>query len=91
MHFHIVENTPGYLPESDPIMTRTRAEAHRALVERARTYREDQADLPRRERRTGVGSARSGGYAFQRPGDPYDLGYVIELVACADGCVLEEN
>lgn len=67
----VVENTPGYLPDSEPAGFPNRKDANRYAAELARTLREDGYVV--------YGSAQSGYYAAEMPGDAYDLGRVIEV------------
>jgi hypothetical protein len=80
-HYHVVENTPGYLPESDEPMTFTsRRAAERYAAELA-------AELRELGYRTS-GSARSGCISAERDSD--DLGRVVEIIDCDDAdCEVE--
>lgn len=74
MHYHVVENTPGYLPDSDPSTHTSRLNAERDAAELARQLREDGYHTR--------GSARSGQIYAER--DARDLGRVIEVIPCAE-------
>lgn len=81
-HYHVVENTPGYLPEDEnPLVTTNRraAEAYAAIL--GRELREQGYH------RTG-GSAREGLMYFELNAD--DLGRVIEIMPCTEAdCIVE--
>ena len=68
----VVENTPGYMPESDP--------AEFASVADARAYARDLAETARDEGYRVTGSASSGRYDIADPGTTHDLGRVIEII-----------
>lgn len=70
-HYHVIENTPGYLPDSEPACFRTKASAE--------AYARELAEELRGEGYHVSGSAKGGGYYAERSRD--DLGRVIEIVA----------
>jgi hypothetical protein len=74
-HYHVGHNMPGYSADEVYAVT-TKKEAISAVADEARRYRESELDIPRRDRRTGSGSAASGRIYFSRPGDSFDLGYI---------------
>ena len=78
-HYHVIENTPGYLPDSDPYITTRRADAERVASSLARELREDGYKT--------WGSARSWSIHAER--DSSDLGRVIEIVECTDDLCAE--
>jgi hypothetical protein len=88
-HYHVGSNTPGYLPEGDVYQVSTKREAMAALADEARSYRAEQWDLPRYDRRTASGSAKDGYIHFSRPGDAYDLGLSFWWNECQDDCTEE--
>jgi hypothetical protein len=80
-HWHVIENTPGYLPESEPFVTEDRQEAE--------SYARDLAEELREEygRRNVRGNARDGYYASRGAND---LGRVIEVTECFEaGCLAD--
>ncbi len=85
-HYHVGSNVPGYLPEGDVYMVASKREARAAVASDVRRYRDEEADLPRAQRRTGHGSARDGYVKFERPGDAYDLGLIFWWQRCQDDC-----
>ena len=78
-HYHVVENTPGYLPESDPYTTTSRRDAERYAAQLAAELREEGYR---------VRGAR-GDYYAERDAD--DLGRVVEVMPCLDDCAAEEE
>lgn len=76
MKWHVVENTPGYLPDSEPMCFKSRRAAKSAAAGLARELREDGY-------RT-YGSAKIG--IIQAERDEHDLGRVIEILECEDAC-----
>jgi hypothetical protein len=83
-HYHVVENVPGYLPESDPDLCRTKREAETCARERARRYREDWDGNYR------VRGNSSDGYTVFDLDKSHDLGVVIEINACTDDLCAED-
>ena len=76
VHWHVVENTPGYLPESEPYVT--------ASVESARACAQDLADGYRQDPDGDylvVGNRRDG-YVISDRERTHDLGRVIEIIEC---------
>jgi hypothetical protein len=71
-HFHVVENSPGYLPESDPLITRSK----RAARAYAKTLAEDLREAGYR-----VTGNQEDGYSAER--SPADH-RVVEIVECHD-------
>lgn len=71
-HYHVVENTPGYMPESEPACFKSRRAAEQYAADLARQLRDDGYKVS--------GNARDGYWAHRDPDDPYDLGRVIEIV-----------
>lgn len=80
-HYHVVVNTPGYLPESDPITVRTRREAEAAAVWEARDLREIGYQVH--------GSARANTLTAEL--SPTDLGYVIDIIGPCTDTACEER
>lgn len=70
----VVENTPGYMPESIPAAFTNRQDADRYAAELARELRDEGYSVS--------GSARDGGYSAERNAD--DLGRVIEISRAAE-------
>jgi hypothetical protein len=76
-HWHVIENTPGYMPDSDPGTFSARRDAVRDATALARELRED---------------GYHGRTTFDRDGygylerDARDLGRVITIEQCAEGC-----
>lgn len=80
-HWHVIENTPGYLPDSDP--------ATFASLEDAMNYA---ADLAEELKEDGyqVDDEGDGNYYAER--DARDLGRVIETMECDESeCLNEEE
>ena len=76
-HYHVVENTPGYLPDSDepsPVFTR-RDEAGRYAYELAQELRDSGYVV--------CGNQRDG-YRGEDRSKMYDLGRVIEIIPCTE-------
>ena len=74
-HYHVIENTPGYLPESEPYVCRKAGDARAYLADLAYSLRED--GYKRQS-----GSLRAGYLEFAQGSD--DLGRVIEMIPCDD-------
>jgi hypothetical protein len=68
-HYHVVENTPGYLPESEPACFRTKGEAE--------NYAQSLADELRDQGYRVSGNKHNGYYAER---DRNDLGRVGEIL-----------
>lgn len=85
-HYHVGANTPGYLPEGDVYTVSTKKEAQKALAQSVREYREQQYDLPLRQRRTARGQALEGYVHMQNANDPFDLGIAFWWNECTDDC-----
>lgn len=84
LHYHVGANTPGYLSDNETYTISTKRDAIAALADDVRRYRDQEYDLPRRNRRTGHGSAKSGYVHFERPGDVYDLGLSFWWARCSE-------
>lgn len=69
-HYHVVENTPGYMPDTEPSTWRTEKEAEAEAASLAKELQEQGY----RVRRT------QNGYYAERDDD--DLGRVIEILYC---------
>jgi hypothetical protein len=80
-HWHVIENTPGYLPDSDPATFSSFEEATSYAAELAEQLRDDDYQ---------VDDEGDGNYYAER--DARDLGRVIETTEC-DGpeCLNEED
>ena len=78
-HYHVMSGMGGgYTPNRvDTFSSRRAAERYAADTAREWEDQEYQHDDPA-DRRAKSGSARSGGYVFQRD-DPYDLGEYINI------------
>jgi len=76
----VIENTPGYLPETDPMPFWTRKEAESY----ARSLKEELRDLGYKV----YGSAKRGYYYAQLHEN--DLGRVIEIVKCEDPKIIAQ-
>ena len=74
MHYHVVENSPGCLPESDQTICATRKDAEQAAASRARELRTDGWDV--------LGKASDGYYFACRPLDSMEQ--VIEIIRCTE-------
>jgi hypothetical protein len=76
-HYHVIENTPGYLPEDDePFATYSRKQANAVALDLARDLRANGYRVS--------GSAKSGGYYGTTNEKMYDLGRVIEVIPCTE-------
>lgn len=85
LHYHVVENTPGYLPDSDmPSTYPTKHAAQDAAQELADGYRNDF------DNEYIVTGNKRDGYEIDAPEKMYDLGRVIEIIPCADNCEVSE-
>ena len=73
--YSVIENVPGYLPDSNPATFSTRREAE--------SYARDLASELRDEGWKVTGSASNGGYQAANPELIHDLGRVIEVVDLA--------
>ena len=69
-HYHVLENTPGYMPESEPSCHTSLHDAREAALELKRQLRENGYHVS--------GSLRDGYFYAARNHD--DLGRVIEIV-----------
>jgi len=67
--YSVVENTPGYLPDSEPYWTRNKHDAESVAASLARELREDGYTV--------TGSAREGDYYAER--DSHDLGRHVSV------------
>ena len=74
--YHVVENTPGYLPDSEPACFRSRRAAEAYAASLAHELREDGYHCS--------GSARRGDIYCEQ--DAEDLGRVIEISPCEEDC-----
>jgi len=77
-HYHVVENTPGYMPEDDsPAICTSRREAEQRAAELGRQLRD--------EGYRRISGSASGGLAYYETSDKmYDLGRVVEIIPCRD-------
>jgi hypothetical protein len=82
MHFHIVENTPGYLPDSDEdYRVETEAEAVEAVAEQVASYVESVEEVEATATVSGAGTT----YVLVGRNDRmHDLGRVFEAMACTE-------
>lgn len=78
VHWHVVENTPGYLADGEPYAT--------ASVESARAYAQDRADRYREDPDGNyrVRGNRRDGYEISDRDREHDLGRVIDIIECDD-------
>ena len=79
-HYHVVENTPGYLPDSEPATFTSRRDAGSYALSLARELRSDGYH---------VSGTRETGYYAER--DSSDLGRVIEISDCYESDCGEEE
>lgn len=80
-HYHVIENTPGYLPDSEPATFTNRREANRYAAGLAAELREDGYHV--------YGSAESGLYSAERSAS--DLGRAIEVTPCTESDCLDSG
>lgn len=78
-HYHVCENTPGCLPESDPYVTTSRKQAGNYAYDLAQELRIEGYDV--------TGNKRDGYYGELSPND---LGRVIDIIECYDDRCLRE-
>ena len=78
-HYHVIENTPGYMPDTEGSTHTNRREAESYAASLARELREDGYKID--------GSARRGYLYAER--DNWDLGRVIEINDCLEDCDLD--
>lgn len=71
--YHVIENTPGYMPDSEPAHFNNKRDAQAYMAALARELRADGYHVS--------GNQRSGYYAEQ---DASDLGRVIEMWPCEE-------
>ena len=91
-HWHVGQNIPGYLPESDVDYCATKAEAIRDLKERKNQWVEagwqlsDLPDLNGQNQYAIEGNAQTdlGYWITDRLGGWHHLGYVIWAIECND-------
>jgi len=77
-HYHVVENTPGDLPEDDsPAVCTSRRHAEQCAAELGRQLRDEGY-------RRISGSASEGLAYYETSDKMYDLGRVIEILECRD-------
>lgn len=81
MHFHIVENTPGYLPEAEGLTVDTEAEAVAVIAEQVSAYVEDVEDVGASATVSGAGTTY---VLVGRTDRMHDLGRVFEALACTE-------
>lgn len=98
VHFHVGQNVPGYMPESDVDFASTKEEAIQLLVERKRQWLDDgwtidDPVLKGRNRYAITGSARDDlmYWVEDRLGGPHHLGFVIWVQTCTFPECLEEE
>ena len=72
-HYHVIENTPGYLPESEPATFTNKREAGQYAYSLARELREAGYS---------VSGNQSDGYYGEMHSN--DLGRVIEITECQE-------
>lgn len=83
-HYHVGANTPGYLPESDPVIFSNRRDAERAAAGLKNDYLEDNYIFPGEVHYTATGSARSGEIYITNTRNEHDLGTVIWIYECTE-------
>jgi hypothetical protein len=76
-HYHVIENTPGYLPDSDPAIFTHRRDAVAYARDLAASLRDDGYRV----------RGSNGDYYGERDAD--DLGRAIETLECTDACETE--
>lgn len=82
MHFHIVENTPGYLPESDEdYRVETEAEAVNEVSAQVTEYVESIEEVGANATIAGAGTTY---VLVGRDDRMHDLGRVFEALACVE-------
>ena len=79
MHYHVCENTPGYLPDSDPATFTSKRDAMAYARSLASELRDDGYHV----------RGSHGNYYGEL--DANDLGRVIETSPCQDGCDTEAD
>lgn len=84
MHYHVTENTPGYLPDADDAPRfDVEAEAVAYVTEQAGTLVEDIEDAGATAHVSGLGT----GYVLVNRSDRmHDLGRVIAVDGCVENC-----
>jgi len=79
-HYHIVKNTPGYMPFNDPYAVRTKTEAIAALRDEKRFMQDSDYEGSYRFE----GNARNLSYWVTEPDREHDLGVIIQATECND-------
>ncbi|AEJ40878.1 hypothetical protein TPY_2718 [Sulfobacillus acidophilus TPY] len=79
-HYHVIESTPGYLPDTEPACFTTLRDAQRYAAELARELRDQGYRVS--------GTAETG-YVAEDPDKMADLGRVIEVIPM-DGSPCED-
>ena len=80
LHYHVIENTPGYMPESDPYIATSLKDAGDYALSLARELREGGYIVS--------GTKRTGYYGER---DSHDLGRVITISDCYEQECLQEE
>lgn len=73
-HYHVIESTPGYLPDSDPATFTNKRTAIAHAYSLCRELREDGYRM----------SGSQGNYSGTTDAKMYDLGRVIETFECCE-------
>jgi len=103
-HYHVIENTPGYLPEDmDSFAYTSLRDAEQTAKEQADSYREYGEEIPGRYTKTGrwvrprwqaqyrISGNATDGYTVTDTSKTHDLGRVIQIVECDEPECLEEE
>lgn len=106
-HYHVIENTPGYLPDTDepPFAYTSRRAAESYAKDLVDEYREHGEFVKRWHRpRFGepfmaevwipqyrISGTRRDGYAIEDRTQIHDLGRVIDIVECSEAQCMEED
>lgn len=84
LHYHVIDNVPGYMPESDPAVFTSRRAAESYAISVKRDYLDTNDWGLSENRYSASGSARSGCIAIDQPANEHYLGVVITINPCDD-------
>lgn len=88
-HYHVLECTPGYMPDSDDYnYCATKREAQDLAAGNADYYRELNSLPPEGQYR--ISGNKRDGYRIEDRSKMYDLGRVIEIIECTEACEAPE-
>jgi len=83
-HYHIIENTPGYLPDSDPYIVDTEEEAREAIKDIVSQWEEERSQLEDETEDISTSDDGLSAWMDSRSDYMHDLGRVASAELCLD-------